>query len=206
MSAKENLRKIHSAPEVVLSNAYGTAIIKGQTVGQVGFPTGQIVLADPTRRFGIEDFKRKAFAISVQPGNYPVVVYHAHSKDYRTLAFAEIKFSDEVPVTFSVAKTMIDAENKRHGHCGYYVNDNTTGFMDAKVFQANCDTPRFSGGILSGFCEGLENGNSCAIGRSKNGELSAALFKVTSGYYYWYWGKDRAGKVCTITADFFTYV
>ena len=27
-----------------------------------------------------------------------------------------------------------------------------------------------------------------------------------SGVYYWYWGKDKKGGICCLTADFFTYL
>ena len=46
----------------------------------------------------------------------------------------------------------------------------------------------------------------CVVGSSEDGELTAALFTIMkSGVYYWYWGKDCNGEVCSLFADFFTY-
>ena len=49
-------------------------------------------------------------------------------------------------------------------------------------------------------------GINCAAGISPDGDYSAALFTVPSGVYYWYWGKDKKGGICCLTADFFTYL
>lgn len=211
MAAKENLITIHTVDGAVLSNQLGKAVIRSEVIGLLNLPTGEIVMADPTRRFGVEDFKRKAFYQKVAPGFYPVVVYCGQSGDDRNIAFAEIRFSNEKPVSFVTAKTICDTEIPRRGFCGYVVNDGTTGVMDADVFRKICAIPKFNSHRLPGlFDEAIEEneekiGVRCAVSSSEDGEFSATLFSVPSGIHYWFWGKDRKGKICCLVADFFSH-
>ena len=169
-------------------------------------------MADPTLRFEIADFKRKAFQQKVPPGIYPVFAYSAHAGEDRTLAFAEIRFTNQPPVTFTAAKTICDAEQSRRRYCGYVVNESTTGLMDGRFFRESCMRANsFELDYDDVFDELLEEnrerwGINCAAGISPNGSYSAALFTVPSGVYYWYWGKDQKGEICCLTADFFTYL
>lgn len=68
MSAKDNLRVIHTVDGATLTNLYGKARISSKDIGLISLTTGKIVMADPTRRFQIEDFTRKAFSRKVEPG------------------------------------------------------------------------------------------------------------------------------------------
>lgn len=212
MSAKDHLAIIHAVDGATIQNSFGKAKITSTVIGLLNLPTGEIVMADPTRRFGVEDFTRKAFSRKVSPGIYPVVVYTAQTAGDRVLAFAEIRISNEAPSSFVAAKTLYDEEKKRKGFCGYVVNDSTTGFMDAQVFKTICGYPRFYPMYrlldLSDAAEHNKNalGFRCAVGDSEDGSLSVSLFSVPSGVYYWYWGKDRKGKICCLIADFFTHI
>lgn len=181
MDARNNLKIIHTVDGAILQNRYGKAVIRSHDIGLISLPTGEIVMADPTLRFEIADFKRKAFQQKVSPGIYPVFAYSAHAGEDRTLAFAEIRFTDQPPVTFTAAKTICDAEQSSRRNCGYVVDE-----------------------LLE---ENLERwGINCAAGIAPNGDYSAALFTVPSGVYYWYWGKGQKGEICCLTADFFTYL
>lgn len=106
MDARNNLKIIHTVDGAILQNRYGKAVIRSHDIGLISLPTGEIVMADPTLRFEIADFKRKAFQQKVSPGIYPVFAYSAHAGEDRTLAFAEIRFTDQPPVTFTAAKTI----------------------------------------------------------------------------------------------------
>jgi len=209
MSAKDNLRVIHTVDGATHTNLYGKARISSKDIGLISLTTGEIVMADPTRRFQIEDFTRKAFSRRVEPGIYPVTAYIAHSQRDQRLAFAEIRFSNQKPSSYIAAKSIYDTEKKRRGFCGYLVNDCRTGFMDAEVFRKVCALPRFSSSEdLIDFDDPEEDYSDkvpCKIGSAKDGTPTAAMFSVHNGVYYWYWGKDRKGNLCTLTADFFTY-
>ena len=97
MDARNNLKIIHTVDGAILQNRYGKAVIQSHDIGLISIPTGEIVMADPTLRFEIADFKRKAFQQKVSPGIYPVFAYSAHAGEDHTLAFAEIRFTDQPP-------------------------------------------------------------------------------------------------------------
>ena len=212
MDAQNNLKIIHTVDGASLQNRYGKAVIRSHDVGLISLPTGEIVMADPTIEFEIGDAKRKAFQQKVPPGIYPVFAYSAHAGRESVLAFAEIRFTDQPPVTFTAAKTIWDVEQSRRRNCGYIVNESTTGFMDGRFFRESCMRDNSSAvDYEAAFDELLEEnrerwGINCAAGISPDGDYSAALFTVPSGVYYWYWGKDKKGGICCLTADFFTYL
>lgn len=212
MDAQNNLKIIHTVDGASLQNRYGKAVIRSHDVGLISLPTGEIVMADPTIEFEIGDAKRKAFQQKVPPGIYPVFAYSAHAGGESVLAFAEIRFTDQPPVTFTAAKTIWDVEQSRRRNCGYIVNESTTGFMDGRFFRESCMRDNSSAvDYESAFDELLDEnrerwGINCAAGISPDGDYSAALFTVPSGVYYWYWGKDKKGGICCLTADFFTYL
>ena len=212
MDAQNNLKIIHTVDGSILQNRYGKAVIRSHDVGLISLPTGEIVMADRTRRYEIADFKRKAFQQQVPPGIYSVIAYSAHTDNDHSLAFAEIQITDQSPVTFTAAKTICDAEQSRRRNCGYVVDESATGFMDGQFFRDSSKRPRSSEAQEALDLEELleENqeqlGISCAAGISPGGDYSAALVHVPSGIYYWYWGKDKKGEVCCLIADFFTYL
>ena len=212
MDARNNLKIIHTVDGAILQNRYGKAVIRSHDIGLISLPTGEIVMADPTLRFEIADFKRKAFQQKVSPGIYPVFAYSAHAGEDRTLAFAEIRFTDQPPVTFTAAKTICEAEQSSRRNCGYVVNESTTGLMDGRFFRESCmRSNSFELDYETALDELLEEnlerwGINCAAGIAPNGDYSAALFTVPSGVYYWYWGKGQKGEICCLTADFFTYL
>ena len=138
MDAQDNLKIIHTVDGASLQNRYGKSVIQIHDIGLISLPTGEIVMADPTLRFEIADFKRKAFQQKVRPGMYPVFAYTAHSDGDCVLAFAEICFTDRPPVTFTAAKTLWDTERSRRRNCGYVVSESTTGFMDGQYFKDAC--------------------------------------------------------------------
>ena len=144
MDAQDNLKIIHTVDGTSLQNRYGKSVIQSHDIGLISLPTGEIVMADPTLRFEIADFKRKAFQQKVRPGMYPVFAYTAHSDRDCVLAFAEICFTDRPPVTFKAAKTLWDTERSRRRNCGYVVSESTTGFMDGQYFKDACMKSEFS--------------------------------------------------------------
>ena len=211
MDAQDNLKIIHTVDGTSLQNRYGKSVIQSHDIGLISLPTGEIVMADPTLRFEIADFKRKAFQQKVRPGMYPVFAYTAHSDRDCVLAFAEICFTDRPPVTFKAAKTLWDTERSRRRNCGYVVSESTTGFMDGQYFKDACMKSEFSDleheMVLDEILKENQErwGIRCAAGISPDGSYSAALFTVPSGVYYWYWGKDQNGEICCLVAFLHTF-
>lgn len=217
MGAKENLKAIHTMEGLTLRNAYDTAAVRGVDLGSLVFATGEIVMGDPERRYGMEDYKRKTFSEKVEPGAYPLIVYMAKTAKEDRIAFAEVRFSNKKPVRYVAAKSVYDVENNRKGACSYVVNDSQTGFMDGDIFKAICALPK-RGNPSSVVCFDyfddmvderlLETAEELpyALGYSKDGTPSAVRLKAPSGKYYWYWGKDSSGRICCLVADFFSYL
>ena len=74
MDAQDNLKIIHTVDGASLQNRYGKSVIQSHDIGLISLPTGEIVMADPTLRFEIADFKRQALQQKVRPGMYPVKI------------------------------------------------------------------------------------------------------------------------------------
>lgn len=212
MDARNNLKIIHTVDGAILQNRYGKAVIRSHDIGLISLPTGEIVMADPTLRFEIADFKRKAFQQKVSPGIYPYS--HIPLMQERTAHLRLQRSVSQIspPLPSRAAKTICDAEQSSRRNCGYVVNESTTGLMDGRFFRESCmRSNSFELDYETALDELLEEnlerwGINCAAGIAPNGDYSAALFTVPSGVYYWYWGKGQKGEICCLTADFFTYL
>lgn len=213
--ARFNLEKIHAIEGAHVKNAYITGTVRSVDLGMLNLSTGEIVLADPERKYAIADLSRKTFSISVPAGYYPVSVYMVKSEDGEQIGFTEIRFNQNPPIKYVKAVSAFDAEHNRRGPCGYIVHDNQTGLMDAKVFKYNCDNPKRSNwkSVVDfdpsddEWQREMENLDlPYRIGKSADGLWNALRLNVKSGCYYWYWGKDRQGNICCLIGDFFTYV
>ena len=84
MDARNNLKIIHTVDGAILQNRYGKAVIRSHDIGLISLPTGEIVMADPTLRFEIADFKRKAFQQKVSPGISYILYSHIPLMQERT--------------------------------------------------------------------------------------------------------------------------
>ena len=84
--------------------------------------------------------------------------------------------------------------------------------LDGQFFKDTCMQSKyavvdFDAALDEALEENRERwGIDCAAGISPDGNYSAAIFTVQSGIYYWYWGQDKKGGICCLTADFFTYL
>ena len=209
--ARFNLEKIHSVEGVFVRNAYDNAMVRGVDLGLLYLPSGQIIMADPERKHALADLSRKTFSESVPAGNYPVTVYMVKTETDERIGFAEVRFNHNLPIKYVKAISMYDSENMRRGPCGYIVHDCQTGIMDAEVFKINSNNPKRTNWHsivdFDSWDESEEKENQpYSIGFSPDGQLNALRLEVQSGCYYWYWGKDKAGNICCLIADFFTYV
>ena len=117
----DNLITIHKADGVLLTNSYGTYRIMQKDVGLLKLNSGQIMLADPLVKYRAEDFARRALAVTVEPGLYPVEIYMADSSNDYFPAFASIRFRNNTPVAFVPAVTIHDQEHKRRPPFRYVV-------------------------------------------------------------------------------------
>ena len=67
-------------------------------MGKIKLPTGKIVANDPLIAEATDPF-----TICVTPGEYPVMLYVNHSDGDQRVAFAEIRFQEDMPVRFAPA-------------------------------------------------------------------------------------------------------
>ena len=67
-------------------------------MGKIKLPTGKIVANDP-----LIAEETEPFTICVTPGEYPVMLYVNHSDGDQRVAFAEIRFLEDMPVRFAPA-------------------------------------------------------------------------------------------------------
>ena len=137
---KDNLKKLLSADKTILKNSFGTATVMKHFIGNLVLPTGRIIMCDPYEKYSLSDIDRKMFSRAVAPGEYPIWIYLAETESAITLAFAELRFSENSPTTFIAAKSQYDVDHHRIGYFGYPVSYGT-GFMDAQVFREICNLP-----------------------------------------------------------------
>ena len=143
----DNLVAIHKVDGALLTNSHGIYHITRKDIGLLKLRSGQIMIADPLVRYRAEDFARRALAVTVEPGLYPVEIYMADSSNDYFPAFASIRFRNNTPVSFVPAVTIHDQEHKRRPPFRYVVEECRTGFMDADVFQAIAAFPDMPGPI-----------------------------------------------------------
>ena len=209
---RRNLSTIIRLESCILQNEYDTATIYSVYAGDIILQTGKVTIADPRTPGSIEDLPRKTFADQVTPGTYPVFVYIAKAQDADRVGFAEIRFSDEMPVKFVPAKTIFDVENNHKGSFGYPVGYSRTGYMDAAVYQRGCETHLGSAyGILDydneiGLLKESPELALYAFCSNKDMSMNAIHFRVSNGRYYWYWGITADNHKCCLIGDFFTYL
>lgn len=185
MDAQDNLKIIHTVDGASLQNRYGKSVIQIHDIGLISLPTGEIVMADPTLRFEIADFKRKAFQQKVRPGMYPVFAYTAHSDGDCVLAFAEICFTDRPPVTFTAAKTLWDNMTTLELVLNMLAEATTTEISKQKepvTFSENIETARAGGKVAGDARKAIEAQTGVPVITSKNAaQLSQVVVDMIEG-------------------------
>lgn len=96
----------------------------------IHLPTGKIVANDPICLYEFEPF-----SIQVKPGIYPVYIYIYHLKTDQRVAFAEIRFNEEIPTQyeFAVVEKNEKIRFKNIKYSNYGVDSGTGGFMDHEL-------------------------------------------------------------------------
>lgn len=182
--------------------------IEEQTLGLLNLPTGKIVANDP-----LCIFETKPFAKTVTPCTYPVVLYIQHIEDDRRVAFAEIRFTENLPFRFELALTEGQHAEKlgEDEFYGYGVDSGTGGFMD----KLTCDElvtliepvddgmlPELEKALNDSYVYTYSTANYSLPGHDHN------LVVFSSGYgdgcYASYWGYDEIGNLCCLITDFET--
>lgn len=106
--------------------------VEVQQLCDIKLPTGKIVANDP-----LAFFEYEPFSIQVTPGTYPVYLYIYHVKTDSRVAFAEIRFSENIPLKYQFA---VNEKFDKYGfrnikYCNYGVDSGTGCFMDYELIN-----------------------------------------------------------------------
>lgn len=182
--------------------------IAEQPLGLLNLPTGSIVANDPLCLFETDPFDK-----TVTPGSYQTFLYIHHFETDRRVAFAEIRFSENIPIRFDLALT-----NNQHleeldedEFYGYGVDSGTGCFVDKLTLDEYVKlTDLTEDGMLPDLEKELDLryihtysfANYTLSGSPHN------LILFSSGYgdgaYASYWGYDTNNELCCLITDFET--
>lgn len=179
-----------------------------QPLGLLNLPTGKIVANDPLCFFETIPFEKP-----VAPGNYPVILYIHHIEDDRRVAFAEIRFTENLPYRFELAlKERENAEElSEDDYYGYGVDSGTGGFMDKLTcdeFVSLLETledgmlPELEEALNASYIDTYSTVNYKLPGQEHNLVVFSSGFG--DGCYSSYWGYDEYDKLCCLITDFKT--
>jgi len=186
--------------------------IDEQSLGILNLPTGKIVANDP-----IAFFEYTPFATTVDAGKYPVFIhlmgsYPADNTGTR-VAFAEIRFLENLPTRFEIAILSGSDKESRLGN-DYGVDHGTGAYMDYETCLIVKDKIDQSNGMdmideLSTIENALEqndgnNNYSTANEFLPNTENNIVAFSsgAGDGGYFSYWGFDEQNLICCLITDF----
>lgn len=180
--------------------------IREQSLGKINLPTGKIIANDPVCNFQKDPFER-----TVAPGEYPVMLYVAHINTDQRVAFAEIRFTEELPADFELATIAGDDISKLgdDDFFGYGVDAGTGGFMDEitynefeKLTDASADYmfDLLDDALEESYVPTYDTANVCLPDSEHN------IVAFSSGYgdgsYPTFWGFDKNGELCSLITDF----
>lgn len=158
-------------------------------------------------------FRNRAVKKTVKPSKYPVILYVQQIKDDHRVAFAEIRFTENLPIHFELALTK-DQDAEKLGedeYYGYGVDSGTGSFMD----ELTCGElvtliEPIDDGMLPELEKALDDSYVYTYSTA-NYTLPATDHNLTafsSGYgdgcYASYWGYDKNGELCCLITDFAT--
>ena len=180
--------------------------IRKQALGKIKLPTGRIVANDPMCNFQMEPFER-----TVAPGEYPVMLYIAHMNDDQRVAFAEIRFTEELPAEFELATVSGDDVSKLgdDDFFGYGVDTGTGGFMDEitcgelkKIIYESDDYTfdSLDDALDKSYVPTYDTANVCLPDSEHNVVAFSSGFG--DGTYPSFWGFDKNGDLCSLITDF----
>jgi hypothetical protein len=189
-----------------LKNGDAKKSIREQPLGKINLPTGKIVANDPCALY-----EKEPFARTVTAGEYPVMLYVMHINDDQRVAFAEIRFTEELPVDFEMALTKDDDPSLLNDDAffGYGVDCGTGGFMDEvtcgeveKIIDESEDYmfEELEDALEESYVNTYSAANVCLP--ESNHNVVAFSSGWGDGSYPTYWGFYKNGELCSLITDF----
>lgn len=198
------LRKGNTA-EFFQNSKYNESI-EVEELGMLNLPTGKIIANDP-----LVSYQDTPFIDSVASGSYPVYVYIHNIGDDKRVSFAEIRFSDALPVRFEIAlaEGETDEDVKNLGEeqfLGYGVDSGTGAFMDMATYKilenAEDGFEALDDELENSYVDTYSTAN-VAFPNTEN-NIVAFSSGFGDGAYPSYWGFDEAGNRSCLITDFIT--
>ncbi len=180
--------------------------IEVQELGMLNLPTGKIVANDPFTAYEDVSFKE-----TVEAGQYPVYVYIHNIDDDKRVAFAEIRFNENKPVSFEIALAENETEEdlkelEDEQFLGYGVDSGTGGFMDEATYKILENWEESFEALEDELEETYVDTYSTANVAFPETDNNIVAFSsgFGDGAYPTYWGFDEAGNRCCLITDFIT--
>lgn len=180
--------------------------VECRRISDIDLPTGSIVVADPICMDGYEALNKK-----VKPGKYPVYLYLHYINQEAWVAFAEIRFAEQVPYAFKEAYTFTNkkVKIKKNEEVGYITSNHLMSFMDEKLANYLMGLNEKAKSYIWDQWDNILEMNQTSQYTTLNsvmddGNVVAFSSGYKDGIYGAYWGVDMMGKACSLIIDFRT--
>lgn len=189
-------------------------VIRRRNAGHLELPSGELVACDPLTFLDTEPF-----AIEVEPGSYPVLLFVAELRDDTQLAYAMLEISREPTVRWRRARVQGDEETSLLDlpDAGFPVESSIAAFMDAHTagvlmnYTQTADDDEFPRALHGALARQRKQGGNWAnlnLRRNLNlaiaEDLNIIAFEAGSGtelYESWI-GLDEADEITRVVTDF----
>lgn len=212
LAAKKDLPHIH-VPAFLESAFSGSFIYKDdnnntcdfyvQDIGSLKITDGRIIACDP-----FVSQNPRPFSAKFPKGAFPVQLAIAKIESDERIGFARVKFSEEVPLTWTLAIWQGNdiSKLKEDELFGYPVDSGTGSFMDtsgAKELMRflNADYDNFE--MLSDQAKkNYRHTREWLLWNYNNANVAIFSSGLGDGYYASYIGYDALGRICRLVSDF----
>lgn len=189
-------------------------VMRRRSAGHLELPSGELVACDPLTFLDTEPF-----AIALQPGRYPLLLFIAELRDDSRLAYAMLEISREPTVRWQRARVQGDEETSLLDlpDAGFPVESSIAAFMDAHTagvllnYTQTVEDDEFPRALHGALARQRKQGGSWAnISLRRNLNLASAedlnLIAFEAGYgpgLYESWiGLDESDQITRVVTDF----
>lgn len=177
--------------------------IDEQKIGDIEIKSGKIAVCDP-----LILFDNGAYTEKIDDGNYPVYVYYHQMLQDNRIAFAEVRFSEEMPIEFCIAHT-IDQDITKIADDEYFGFSSESGFgsfMDyevcKKIAERIKETRKPDSSVKKAINDMYESGGmSFNLSYEDGSDISIFSTGFGDGLYPSFFGYNENKKVVCLITD-----
>ena len=204
-----HIRKLYKAIQssTDIQSPNGTFYLQTKSLGEVNFPTGQVVVSDP-----FVMWKQPPFGQKIPRGKHPVQLCLASIKGDQRIAASILKLRDDKPSRWEMAFTAEQKIKKLEPDeiVGFGVDSGCAGIMDktaAAVLERRLGKDASSTyyfKIINQMEITYSSTRDWTIFDLKRNSLNFAVFSsgYGDGFYASYWGFNRKNQVVCLVTDF----